>query len=252
MSGSRNKIVLSPTAISDCSYWFDHTNEPTLSTTTTGGGIVVDTVKNLGSKSEYLMSQQGADSIKPLKVAGTRNLPALEFDGVGTYMALTLVSDPTTEVDITLGADVTFWAVSDNVPDASMHQGIIVARDSDRYRTFYHKNGSTILFSAYGSPGASDTVAPADETIPALIMSIADETASTIDVYFNGTSDGSTATPASLNTGAHKVWAGKGAPSDHYLTGTISEWGIFEKALDSEEIAFMEDYISQKYGITMT
>jgi hypothetical protein len=108
------------------------------------------------------------------------------------------------------------------------------------------------MFSAYGSPGASDTVVPVDETVPALVMSVADGTANTIEVFFNSDTNGTTATPATLNTGAHEIWLGKGAASDHYLTGTISEWGVFEKSLDSAEIKFMEDYVSQKYDITMT
>lgn len=183
---------------------------------------------------------QATAANQPLyKTAILNGLPVVRFDGSNDRLVSAAFAQP---------QEWTVCAVAKTTSTASL-QSIVDTDSGSRHAQLLRANTAveSIAFSAAGSAFTdSETATPTNFNV---LTARRDST--TVQVFVNGTSAGSTATtgtPSSVTTVFQLGCTGAGS---QFLTGDIAEAIYFGSALSTTDRQRVQTYLGTKYNITV-
>lgn len=202
-----------------------------------------------GNGNNFLQSTAGSRPVYNLSTIATK--PVITFNGSSQYLEIPYnASLNDTEYTIMSVVEVNGGSGSYRSPfttrDASPNQGyIIYATSSNDWEIW---TGTSGTWGGISNPGA-----PAVElATPVMIVGTSTANAQAVRV------DGAQVGTSSVSYDANSQWPsrlGAGATEETtpavYFNGDIAETIIYNRALTTTEISNMEEYLSQKWGITI-
>ncbi len=195
---------------------------------------------------------QATDTNKPRYVAsGINGLPTLNFDGVDNRIEISLSPAITSEqlevfivckrIAVLRHTSSAVFLRNDTTSDSDNTSSMLLA---------YEASVGKVLQTYRGSPKSSKNPHPGN-AIPYIFSTKFDGVNNT--AYFNGTAQGSTTSSGNFNIG--RVLIGSrligGSILNHY-NGYIAELIVFNRALSNQERNDINQYLSTKWGITIS
>lgn len=241
-------------AISDLAVWYESISDKSFSSSEATNSSTVSTWYDINSQGLVaLNATQSTGAKKPIYTTRAINgLPALKFDGSATYLETAYNPDLNP-------SKITIFAVV-QTSAATTYGSVVSSRDDTPQRGYmiYAAPNSPVNYEAWFGNGVStwagNTVTSAIALSVPTILSVTN-TGTTMSLYKNGTSVGSTSATMAQNT-AQKLLIGAGknedVSPDYYYNGYIGELIIFKRYLKTEERKSVEKYLSRKWGIAVS
>lgn len=244
----------SPHELGDLDYYFDANN-------TTGWSVSVGrvaTVINRGLQDGFDFSQNSAGNRPTLVTSGGSNNKAyLNFDSSNSSCLFTS-DDGETESDVPLGDYFTIFSVSYLNTTTNASYGTASMRKSGTNRWLFRQTlgasdqGIIVNWDSTGntSDGTADTTMA--ETWVILVGKVYDDGGTDkVEMFVNNTTNGATTISNALSETDCLLNIGKANVGGQYMNGYVSEFGVYNKGLSTNQQERLTKYLSFKYGISI-
>lgn len=245
---SPTNIGLIPTQIPNCVGWIDPSDTST-DNITSSGGLVSSIDNKANSQNQFVQATSAAQPQTGVSTMAGRNV--LTFDGSSDYLSCNALSSAFT------GTDAAVSVLAVYKPNAlSFSPTIFCAANSANTTTlFTHDNSTNNLFKVQKNDNTSASVSATTTTAPIsvpvmLSMSCAGTTLKAWKngtSFYNGTFDVGATT---LNTFA--IGVRPTSAISNYFNGDIAEVIIYNRALSDAEVASIQKYLANKWGIALS
>lgn len=233
--------AFSPIDVSGLQLWLDASDASTI---TESGGNVSQWDDKSGNANHV---NQGTLANQP--VTGTRTinlLNVLDFDGTNSFLSQTNIQ----LVNSSTGHFTAFGVSRNDVSTV----GMIISQDNsgDQVAQFIKTgvNAAGIAFNTLGNTFQDSSNKPVG-TSPVVISSVFN--GSTIEVLVNRETKGGTSFFGTTKKNASTVTVGGTRPdiSNERFNGSIAELIIYNRVLENEEIESVEQYLADKWGVSL-
>lgn len=226
-----------PSDLAGLRAWFDASDADSF---TYSSGTIVSQWNDLSGNGYHV--SQGNTSKQPTRDTTVNSLDAVTFDGTSDL----LEHAGAQIVNATTGEWTAFAVVvTDTVSGV---RSAFDSDDSNRVAQFLRMNGTAaeaIAFSTTAST-ATDTQSTLATATTYVLTSRADAT--TIQVWIDGASDGSTSHSLTLEPGTDNIGVGARAANTSFWDGVICEIVAYDTALAAGDRVDVQDYLTAKWA----
>jgi len=251
-------------SLKDLTAWLESTSNKSFDARDQEDGAPVDNWYDTNPQTVAKINfTQGTSTKQPsFKANAINGLPALQFDGINDLMTLT---DSTKTLQDLVGVDEATIIVVHQMNIVRESNSFMIHKASDnvvRFNSHFPGVGNSVYYFDFGTCCVEGESRITGSSFPAsyfnrvnIVMWMKKSTTATIRV--NGTQMMSSALTGSLSStdmaspATFLLGSNGDDPEGYFLGGYLSEVILFRRALRSEEIADVENYLSRKWAVKL-